>query len=199
MAQPHGSTHTVGIVAFDDMEVLDYAGPYEVFNVAGELIANSAIQVRSIGVKAGPITGRGGFTVLPSATIHDAILPTILVIPGGLGTRSLLHDQEVISWIRKASAQASLVLSVCSGALVLGAAGLLADRSATTHHGAFGELTAISPSTKIVRGQRFVQSSESLWTSAGVSAGIDLSLHLVSLLLGSKGRDMVIEEMEWGW
>lgn len=183
---------TVGILAFDDMEVLDYAGPYEVFNVAGE-------QVRSIGVEAGPVAGRGGFTVQPDATIADRMSLDVLVVPGGVGTRRLVHDRSVIDWVSGAAKEADLVLSVCTGALVLAAAGLLDGREATTHHGAFGELATISPSTTVVRGRRFVQASERLWTSAGVSAGIDLSLHIVSLLRGADARDRVVEEMEWRW
>ena len=91
------------------------------------------------------------------------------------------------------------MLSVCTGALVLAAAGLLEGRQATTHHGAFDELVALSPSTTVVEGRRFVQSSDRIWTSAGVSAGIDLSLHVVGLLLGEDVRNEVVEEMEWGW
>ena len=190
---------TVGIVAFDGMEVLDYAGPYEVFNVAGECMTDRGLEVRAIGCTEGPVTGRGGFAVLPHATIADSSPPDILVIPGGAGTRPLVLESEVVDWVRSAAQESELVLSVCTGALVLAAAGLLEGRQATTHHGAFDELVALSPSTTVVEGRRFVQSSDRIWTSAGVSAGIDLSLHVVGLLLGEDVRNEVVEEMEWGW
>jgi transcriptional regulator GlxA family with amidase domain len=91
------------------------------------------------------------------------------------------------------------LLSVCTGALVLGAAGLLERRPATTHHDAFDELAALSPTTTVVRGQRFVRSGERILTSAGVSAGVDASLHVVQQLVGQETRDRVAAEMEWMW
>lgn len=191
------TTRTVGILAFDEMEVLDYAGPYEVFNVAGEL--TRAFAVEAIGVTPGPVSGRGGFAVLPSATIAEGPAPDVLVVPGGAGTRPLLHDEVALDWIRTAAGRAELLLSVCTGSLVLGAAGLLEGRSATTHHTAYDELAALSPTTEVVRGERFVRSAERIWTSGGISAGIDLSLHIVGELLGDDARDQVAAEMEWGW
>ncbi len=190
---------TIGILAFDDMEVLDYAGPYEVFNVASERWSGPRPRVESIGVGSGSVTGRGGFAVLPHSWIEDAAAPDVLVVPGGAGTRRLLGQDDTLGWVRSAASEAQLVLSVCTGALVLAAAGLLDHRQAATHHAARGELAALSPSTTVVQGQRFVQSAERIWTSAGVSAGVDLALHAVDLLAGTAVRDRVIEEMEWGW
>lgn len=199
MTRTRTRPRTVGILAFDAMEVLDYAGPYEVFNVAGQAGPEARFEVRAIGTHPGPVTGRGGFVVLPPETIDEPAPPDILVVPGGAGTRPLLHDRDVIDWVRAASEKAELVLSVCTGALVLAATGLLDRRCATTHHGAFDELAALSPTTQIDRGSRFVQSSEQIWTSGGISAGIDLSLHVVGLLCGDDVRDEVVEEMEWQW
>jgi len=188
----------VGILAFDDMEVLDYAGPYEVFNVAGEVSAG-AFRTYGIGVGAGPQVGRGGFAVVPPASLADAELPDILVVPGGAGTRPLLREPEVLAWVARAAEQAELVLSVCTGALVLAAAGVLDDARATTHHDAFGELAALAPRIEVASGERFVQNSDRVWTSGGISAGIDLSLHIVELLAGEQTRAAVVEEMEWLW
>ncbi|MCA1984634.1 DJ-1/PfpI family protein [Nocardioides nematodiphilus] len=189
---------TVGILAFDDMEVLDYAGPYEVFNVAGE-VSGGAFRTYAIGVDAGSQVGRGGFTVVPPASIADTELPTILVVPGGAGTRPLLRRPEVLAWVTRAAEHAELVLSVCTGALVLAGAGVLAATRATTHHGAFDELGALMPEVEVVSGERFVQNSQRVWTSGGISAGIDLSLHIVGLLAGEDTRAAVVEEMEWLW
>jgi transcriptional regulator GlxA family with amidase domain len=180
------------------MEVLDYAGPYEVFNVAAECAPEASLQVQAIGLADGPVAGRGGFKIHPHATIGSCPPPDILIVPGGAGTRALLHDRRVIDWVRLAAKEAEMVLSVCTGALVL-AAGLIGNAPATTHHEAFHELAALSPATTIIEGRRFVQSSDRLWTSAGVSAGIDLALHAVELLLGADIRGDVVEEMEWGW
>lgn len=190
---------TVGILAFDDMEVLDFAGPYEVFNVAGELGGAGPVEVRAIGVDAGPVRARGGFTVLPHHVLADAPACDVVVVPGGLGARRLLERDEVLAWTREAAASARLLMSVCSGSLVLAAAGLLEDATATSHHTVLDELRRLSPTTMVVEGRRFVQAGERLWTSAGVSAGVDLALHVVELLLGADARAATVAEMEWGW
>lgn len=193
-------THrTVAILAFDDMEVLDYAGPYEVFNVAGELSDGEPFRVFSIGLSGAPATGRGGFTVLPTYALEDAPPPDLVVVPGGAGTRRLTGDERLLAWLRERAAEVELLMSVCTGALVLGAAGLLDGRRATTHHDAYDELAAISPTTTVVRGQRFVRSSDTVLTSAGVSAGVDLALHVVQQLAGQATHDRTVEEMEWMW
>ena len=193
------SGRTVAILAFDDMEVLDFAGPYEVFNVAGELGEGDPFSVFSVGLTGEPAVGRGGFTVLPTYSLDDAPPPDLLVVPGGVGTRRLLKDDRALECVKERAAEVELLLSVCTGALVLGAAGLLARRRATTHHDAYDELAAISPTTQVVRGQRFVRSADTILTSAGVSAGIDLSLHAVQMLAGQETRDRTVAEMEWMW
>jgi transcriptional regulator GlxA family with amidase domain len=196
---PRVNHRTVAILAFDDVEVLDFAGPYEVFNVAGELGDGRPFSVFSVGLDGRPAVGRGGFTVVPTYSLDDAPPPDVLVVPGGAGTRRLLHDERLLGWLRERAAEVEVLLSVCTGALVLGAAGLLERRAATTHHDAFDELAALSPTTKVVRGQRFVRTSERVLTSAGVSAGIDASLHVVQQLVGRETRDRVVAEMEWMW
>lgn len=193
------SQRTVAILAFDEMEVLDFAGPYEVFNVAGELGEGNPFSVFSVGITGEPVVGRGGFTVLPTYALADAPIPDLVVVPGGFGSRALAKDDRVLDWVRDRAAEVELLLSVCTGALVLGAAGLLAGRSATTHHDNYDDLAAMSPTTNVVRGQRFVRSSDNILTSAGVSAGVDLSLHVVQLLAGQETRDRTVAEMEWMW
>jgi transcriptional regulator GlxA family with amidase domain len=189
---------SVQILAFDGMEVLDYAGPYEVFNVAGEVTDPSAFAVASVGVTPHPV-GRGRFAIVPDFTLDDAPRADILVIPGGRGSRALQRDERVLAWLRERSADASLLLTVCTGALVAGSAGLLAGLEATTHHSAFDELQAASPTTTVVRGRRFVRSSDRIRTSAGVSAGTDLALAVVAELAGAEAHAAVVDEMEWMW
>lgn len=190
---------TVAILAFDDMEVLDYAGPYEVFNVAGELGDGHPFSVYSVGLTGKPVVGRGGFTVLPTYALDDAPLPDVVVVPGGSGARALMKEERLLEWLRERAAEVEVLMSVCTGALVLAAAGLLANRPATTHHGNYDELAAASPTTKVVPGQRFVRSSDNILTSGGVSAGVDLALHVVQLLAGQETRDRTVDEMEWMW
>jgi transcriptional regulator GlxA family with amidase domain len=193
------SHRTVAILVFDDVEVLDFAGPYEVFNVAGELGDGHPFSVFSVGLTGAPAVGRGGFAVHPTYSLDDAPPPDVLVVPGGAGTRPLLDDERLRAWLRERAAEVEVLLSVCTGALLLGAAGLLERRSATTHHDAFDELAALSPTTTVVRGQRFVRSSERVVTSAGVSAGVDASLYVVQELTGQETRDRTATEMEWMW
>lgn len=193
------SQRTVAILAFDDMEVLDYAGPYEVFNVAGELGDGQPFSVFSVGLTGAPVVGRGGFTVLPAYALADAPIPDLVVVPGGAGSRALMKEEALLAWLRDRAAEVEVLMSVCTGALVLGAAGLLERRAATTHHDAYDELAAVSPTTKVVRGQRFVRSSENILTSGGVSAGVDLALHVVQLLAGQETKDRAVTEMEWMW
>ncbi len=197
--EKRSAMRSVGILAFDAMDVLDYAGPYEVFSIANAVSGGGNLATAAIGVNPGPVEALGGFSVLPPATIDDGPSPDVLVVPGGRGSRALAEDDRVIEWVRSAADRAEAVVSVCTGALVLGAAGLLAHRPATTHHRAFDQLRAISPSTSIVEDRRFVRSSDRIWTSAGISAGIDLSLHLVEFLAGSEVKDQTTALLEWGW
>jgi transcriptional regulator GlxA family with amidase domain len=199
MSSTDSPARTVGILAFDSMEVLDYAGPYEVFNVANEISGRPTFDVSAIGAQPGPVVARGGFTVLPPTSIAESAFPDVLVVPGGPGTAAVAKDAELPAWVRSASEQAELVVSVCTGAFVLAAAGLLDGRPATTHHWAFDELLTIAPSIELVRDKRFVRSADRIWTSGGISAGIDLSLHLVGLLAGSEVREKVVAMLEWGW
>lgn len=191
-------TLSVQILAFDDMEVLDYAGPYEVFNVAGELTDPRAFRVSSIGVTSAPV-GRGGFAVVPDHLLGNAPLGDILIVPGGAGTRRLVRDERVLSWLRERSERVRMLLTVCTGSLVAAAAGLLDGLDVTTHHGAFDELAALAPTATVLRGRRFVRSSDRVRTSGGISAGIDLSLAVVEELAGAGARAATEAEMEWMW
>jgi transcriptional regulator GlxA family with amidase domain len=187
----------VAILIFDDIEILDFAGPYEVFNGAGEMTNPSAFYVYNIGISGQPIIGRGKFTVTPRYSIDDCPQADILVIPGGLGTRPLLKHEKLIAWIADQSTKVEMLMSVCTGALLLAQAGLLKNRSATTHHGAFEQLKLISPTTNVVKDQRFVQSSDRIVTSGGISAGIDLALFLVEKMIGAEPCATVIAAMEY--
>jgi transcriptional regulator GlxA family with amidase domain len=187
----------VAIMVFDDVEILDFAGPYEVFNGAAEMSSPTAFNVYNLGISHHPIIGRGKFTVTPRYSIDDCPQADILIIPGGFGSRPLLKHEKLISWIVDQSQKVEWLLSVCTGALLLAQAGLLKNRPATTHHGAFEHLQRLSPTTQVIKDQRFVQSSERIFTSGGISAGIDLSLFMVEKLVGIELRDEIIKGMEY--
>jgi transcriptional regulator GlxA family with amidase domain len=187
----------VAILIFDDVEILDFAGPYEVFNVAAETTSPACFYVYNVGLSMRPVVGRGRFTVAPQYSIDNCPQADILVIPGGYGTRPLLKHEGLLAWLRSQSTKVQWLLSVCTGALLLARAGLLKDGRATTHHTAFPLLKELSPSTTVVEDERFVQVTPSIMTAGGISAGIDLSLHMVEMLAGAKSRAATEEEMEY--
>jgi len=189
----------VGILVFDDVEVLDFSGPYEVFNVASESTDPPPFYVYTIGINDRPVVARGRFTVTPRYCIQNTPQADILIVPGGYGTRPLLKHDVLISWLREQAAHVEWLLSVCTGALLLAKADLLKGCPATTHHSAFDHLQQLSPSTTLVADKRFVQSSPKIFTSGGISAGIDLALHMVERLTGRAVHEEVVQEMEYQW
>ncbi|HRE48425.1 MAG TPA: DJ-1/PfpI family protein [Aggregatilineales bacterium] len=188
----------VAIVIFDDVEVLDFCGPYEVFNVAAELIAPSPFQVSTVGITDAPIRTRGGMIITPTHSLATCPTPDLVIIPGGFGTRRLVGHKPLKAWIQAQHTRAEWTLSVCTGALLLADAGLITNQPATTHHTAFDRLAALSPTTRIITDQRYVQSGKII-TSGGISAGIDMALHLVESLCGKDAVALVRGEMEWNW
>lgn len=190
---------TVAILVFDDVEVLDFAGPFEVFNDANGAISPSPFYVYTIGITEKPVIAKGKLLITPQYAMDKAPQADILIIPGGYGTRPLLKNEPLLSWIRDQAGKVELLLSVCTGALLLAEAGLLKDCIATTHHSAFDYLRLLSPTTKIEESKRFVQSANNIYTSGGISAGMDLSLYIVEKLVGPEVHSAVIEEMEYKW
>ena len=122
----------------------------------------------------------------------------ILVVPGGLGTRPLLNNPDMISWLIKMSNSLDLLLSICTGSLLLAKAGLLKGRKAITHHGALNLLEELEPDLKILEGVRYVEDGF-IVSAAGISAGIDMSLYVVSRLLGKEVAQRTANYMEYDW
>ncbi len=181
---------TVGILLFPQVEVLDFAGPFEVFSrtrlvpgVGSRLNEDSApFRVLTVAKSLETITAIGGLRVLPDYDFATVPLINLLVVPGGFGTRSLLQDPDTLNWIRTVSESADHVASVCTGALLLAQAGLLSHKRATTHWGALDTLARMDDSIVVERDQRVVV--DGIFTSAGVAAGIDMALTVVETLCG---------------
>jgi len=181
----------VGILIFNDVEVLDFAGPFEVFSrtrlVAGAESRRSdesaPFTVFAVARTAEAVTTIGGMRVLPHYSWDTSPPIEILVVPGGFGTRPLLKDEETLAWVKNTAVHASLVTSVCTGALLLAQNGLLRGRRATTHWAALDLLGTIDPTIDVQRNVRVV--SDMVVTSAGVSAGIDMSFAVVARLCGT--------------
>ena len=188
--------YRTAIVIFDEVEVLDFAGPFEVFSVTGRRRKLEPFDVYTVAERNAPVMARNGLSINPRYTFANAPAPDILVVPGGYGTRREMKNPLMLEWITRVSPNCELVLSVCTGALVLGAAGLLEGREATTHFMAFDELRAVAPQATIREGARMVDNGN-LILSAGVSAGIDMSLHVVAKLLGAESARETATYMEY--
>lgn len=190
------SARTLAILIFDDAEVLDFCGPFEVFSVANNFTDTPAFIVRLVAEKSGPILARNGLSVNPHHTLADCPPVDMLLVPGGLGTRREMYNQVLIEWIRQMSAKAELVLSVCTGAFMLAQAGLLDGREATTHHASIDRLRELAPNTTVHADRRFVGNGPVV-CSAGIAAGIDMSLHIVARLLGQEVAEQTAKHMEY--
>jgi transcriptional regulator GlxA family with amidase domain len=185
-------------VIFDDVEVLDFCGPFEVFSVANHFTDPPSFRVLTVAEKVEPIVTRGGLGVNPHHTLPDCPRPDILLIPGGQGTRKEMHNPTLISWIQKVAASAELILSVCTGSLLLATAGLLEGLEATTHHLAIDLLRQTAPKTTVQADRRFVDNGRII-CSAGIAAGIDMSLHVVGRLLGQEVAQKTARRTEYPW
>ena len=188
----------VAVLIFDDVEVLDFCGPFEVFSACGREKDPRPFSVYTCAAKAGPVLARNQFSVNPRYLLDDCPPPQVLVVPGGWGTRKQMSEPAVLSWIRSAASSAELVLSVCTGALLLAKCGLLDGLKATTHHEAIDRLRATAPSTVVEANARFVDNGK-IVTAAGISAGIDASLHVVARLLGAAEARDAAKYMEYDW
>lgn len=192
----------IGILVFDGVEVLDFAGPFEVFSrtrLAPGLDSRrgddtAPFEVFIVARRREPVTCTGGLVVLPRFGFDDAPRIDLLVVPGGFGTRALLHDEELLGWIRRTAAGARKVASVCTGALVLAQAGLLEGRRAATHWGALDLLDSLGRGVTVERTRRVVD--DGVLTSAGVASGLDLSFHVVETLFGREVADETARYVE---
>jgi transcriptional regulator GlxA family with amidase domain len=197
---------TVGILLFDDAEVLDFCGPFEVFSVTGRLKATgknqggtaTAITVYHLAQSMRPVKALGDFLVQPHYTLEDHPALDVLVIPGGWGVWAAVREDEVVAWVRRMAEHVTIMSSVCTGAFLLGQAGLLEGRKATTHWMSLDRLAEEFPRTEVQRGVRWVDEGN-LVTSAGIEAGIDMSLHLVERLLGREAAETTARRMEYRW
>jgi transcriptional regulator GlxA family with amidase domain len=193
----------VGILIFDNVEVLDFAGPFEVFSrtrltpgVESRRSEESApFRVFTIAKTREPITATGGLAVVPQYGFAGAPRIDLLLVPGGFGTRSLLHDTETLGWIRDTAAKARQVASVCTGALLLGKAGLLQGRRATTHWASLDLLDSLGVGATVERSSRVVD--DGVITSAGVASGIDMSFYIVETVFGRAVADETAKYIEY--
>lgn len=187
----------VAIFLFPGVELLDFAGPGEVFAAATDESGQNTFHVYTVAATREPLLSEGFVTVTPQYTIADCPRPAIIVVPGG-NVSSPLGDPRVIEWIKRAAPDCDIVMSVCNGARMLGAAGLLDSLRVTTHHGAIANLRKAVPSATVLENVRYVDNGRII-TTAGVSAGIDGALHVVDRLHGRSTAEQTARYMEYDW
>ncbi|MFD1676295.1 DJ-1/PfpI family protein [Alicyclobacillus fodiniaquatilis] len=190
----------VAILLFDDIEVLDFAGPFEVFSVAAYLdqqIDSKPFLVKTISEKGNLVRARNGLKVQPDYSFYNTPHFDILVIPGGPGAREReIENEKVIQWIAGRMGDIELMTSVCTGALLLAKAGLLNQKRATTHWASYDRLEAEFPEVKVQRNVKFVDEGNVV-TSGGISAGINMSFHIIKRLLGPEIAQQTAKRMEY--
>jgi transcriptional regulator GlxA family with amidase domain len=191
----------VGIVIFDDVEVLDFCGPFEVFSAARlneekRREEPSPFEVLLVAERSGPISASGGLQVIPQHSFQTCPRLDILVVPGGWGTRRELKNPAMLDWLRLRAAEAETLASVCTGSMLLGFAGLLDGRHATTHWKSLDWMRDSFPSVAVEYDQHVVEDGRVL-TSAGISAGIDMALKVVVRYCGEAVARATAKHMEY--
>ncbi|GHO84882.1 DJ-1/PfpI family protein [Dictyobacter formicarum] len=193
---------TVGILIFDEVEVLDFCGPFEVFSVARPAGQHSDAQqlFRAVTIAETDeiVTCRGGLLVKPHSTIAQHPPLDILVVPGGQGTRKEMHNQRLVDWIKQQDQRTQLTTSVCTRAFLLAEGGLLNEQRATTHWRSIQWMRDTYPQISMLADARVVDEGHII-TSAGISAGIDMSLHVVERLHGRETAEWTARRMEYDW
>jgi transcriptional regulator GlxA family with amidase domain len=191
----------VGILIFEDVEVLDFCGPFEVFSTTRLNEENrrkepSPFDVFLVAETKDLIVTTGGMKVMPDYGLNDCRKLDILVVPGGWGTRKEMNNAVLLSWIAERANEVETLASVCTGSLLLGKAGLLEGRRATTHWRSLDWMSELFPKTEIEKGLHFVEDGN-LFTSAGISAGIDMALKVVSRYFGESVARATAKHMEY--
>ncbi len=193
----------VRIMLFPQVEILDFAGPYEVFCVASRvalrdgLLPHPAFLVEAVAASRSTVRARHGLGIVPDVDFNDAAPADLLIVPGGVVDQPL-NDAASLAWLQRACSEAGLVASVCTGAFLLARIGLLTSQKVTTHWEDIPALRAAYPDLDVVESVPFVDLGD-LLTSAGISAGIDMSLHLVGRLLGQKAAEATARQMQYAW
>ena len=192
----------IAIYVFKDVEVLDFAGPFEVFTTANRVFqrisgAKAPFNVFTVAEKDEVVTARAGLSVLADKNINAHPRIDVLIVPGGVITEEL-KKSNVIGWIRRISVTSQLTASICTGAFLLAKASLLDGKTVTTHWEDIADLEASFPRLSVNKGVRWIDEGRII-TSAGISAGIDMSLHLVSRLVDDDLAAGTARQLEFDW
>ena len=196
----------VAILLFNDVEVLDFAGPFEVFSITGKRDGSDPFNVYTVAESA-TILARNALSINTHYTLHDCPPPDILIVPGGggyrtdgtpYGTRREIDNQPLLDWIEQCAPATEKLLSVCTGALLLARIGLLKGLVATTHRGAIAQLSEMLTADQVHPEARIADNGH-IVLSGGISAGIDMSLYVVAQMLGIEAAKETAYYMEYDW
>jgi len=196
LTPPAEGTIPAAVAISDGAVMIDYAGPWEVFQDANRPSGGNAFNLYTVAASTQSVSASGGLKLVPDYTFDNAPAPKVIVIPAQSGNAAMLE------WIRKSAKTADVVMSVCTGAFILADTGLLAGKAATTHHGSYGRFAMKYRDVKLKRGFRFVESEPNLATAGGLSSGIDLALRVVERYFGrasAEGTAFFMEYQGEGW
>jgi transcriptional regulator GlxA family with amidase domain len=189
------TTKTVGVLLFEGFELLDVFGPLEAW---GMLAKGASWRIVTTAESAGPVASAQTTRAVADHALADCPPLDVVIVPGGIGTRRLVSNEAVLDWLRARSEQATTVTSVCTGAGVLARAGLLDGRRATTNKRSFAWVVEQGPRVQWVREARWVEDGK-FFTSAGVSAGIDMTCAVIAKLVLPEAAENVVAGMEYDW
>lgn len=188
----------VGILLFNEVEVLDFAGPFETFSITTYTESNKKpFKVNTVAQTRGLVNARNGLKVQPDYDFCDAPQFDILIVPGGYGAEQIeIHNPKVIDWIKNRMGNVDIMASVCTGAFLLAEAGLLDGKQATTHWMDIDRLEKEYDKVKVQRNVKFIDET-SIITAGGISAGINMSFHIIKKLLGEEIANATAKRMEY--
>jgi transcriptional regulator GlxA family with amidase domain len=187
----------VGILLFNEVEVLDFAGPFEVFSLATTMDKKKLFNVSTISETGQIVSARNGLKVMPDLKISDNYNFDILIVPGGYGAEEIeIKNTALLNWIKAQAQTVSILASVCTGALLLAECGLLDNKRATTHWMDLDRLEKDYPNVSVVRGVKYVDEGNII-TAGGISAGINMSFHILKKLHGAEIARYTAKRMEY--
>ena len=192
---------SVGIFVFNDIEILDFCGPFEVLSVtrleeSKRLETLSPFDVKLIAATKEVVFTKGNMKVIPDFDFHTCPKLDILIVPGGMGTRKLMYDENVLEFIQQKAKEVELLTSVCTGSLILANAKLLEGINATTHWKSLQRMQEEFKNVHVCFDKHFVEDGNII-TSAGISAGIDMALHIVKRYCGEEVAKATAKHMEY--
>jgi putative intracellular protease/amidase len=184
---------TLGIVLYSRFELLDVCGPLEMFGNVGR-----RLKIVMVADKAGPVASTQGPKLVADYSLDDCPDLDLILVPGGYGTRAQIGNKKMVDWLKDRSAKAEIVMSVCTGSALLAKAGLLDGKKATSNKVYFSFAVANGPNVEWVKKARWVDAGDRV-TSSGVSAGIDMALHVIARLYGDDIAERIASGTEYQW